>query len=199
MSAVDAQLIKQLQWTDEKICAAFGVPAYMAGVGAAPSSNNVEALARQYYQQALQIHIESIEICLDEGLNLKRPLGTEFDLDDLLRMDQATMADVMTKLTGGAILSSNEARKRFNQPPVTGGESPLAQQQNYSLAALAKRDAKADPFATSTPPKPTPPEDDPEPDDDEEEDAADDTDGDGEETVRLILAIQTKFARPVHA
>lgn len=151
MNAVDAELIKQLQWTDEKICSAFGVPPYMAGVGPAPLNNNVEALARQYYQQCLQIHIESAEICLDEGLALERPLGTEFDLDDLLRMDTATMADAVTKLTGGAIMASNEARKKFNLGPVAGGNSPLAQQQNYSLAALAKRDAKDDPFATSTP------------------------------------------------
>ncbi len=31
-------------------------------------------------------------------------------------------------------------------PPVAGGDSPMLQQQNFSLAALAKRDAKEDPF-----------------------------------------------------
>ena len=31
--------------------------------------------------------------------------------------------------------------------PVEGGDSPYLQQQNYSLEALAKRDAASDPFA----------------------------------------------------
>jgi HK97 family phage portal protein len=33
MSAVDAQLIDQLKWDDEKICSTFHVPPYMVGVG----------------------------------------------------------------------------------------------------------------------------------------------------------------------
>lgn len=52
----------------------------------------------------------------------------------------------------------------------------MIQQQNYSLAALAKRDAKEDPFASAAPPPPPanddePPEDDEEPQDDEEDDS----------------------------
>ena len=45
-------------------------------------------------------------------------------------------------------LSPNEARRMFfNLPPVAGGESPYLQQQDFSLAALARRDA-----ATPAPP-----------------------------------------------
>ncbi|EMR5235565.1 phage portal protein, partial [Salmonella enterica] len=39
-----------------------------------------------------------------------------------------------------------EARKSENLPPVEGGDSLFLQQQNFSLAALAKRDASDDPF-----------------------------------------------------
>jgi hypothetical protein len=53
-------------------------------------------------------------------------------------------------------MSPNEGRAKFDLKPVTGGESPYLQQQNYSLEALAKRDAQADPFAPNTPPAPTP-------------------------------------------
>jgi hypothetical protein len=53
-------------------------------------------------------------------------------------------------------LSYNEARLRFwDAGPVAGGESPLAQQQYYSLEALSKRDA-APPTETS-PPSPAAP------------------------------------------
>ena len=48
-------------------------------------------------------------------------------------------------------MARNEARFRANYSDVKGGESPMVQQQNYSLAALAKRDAQEDPFASKTP------------------------------------------------
>jgi len=151
INAVDAQLIEQLRWTSETICAAFGVPGYKVGVGPVPAYNNIESLERQYYGDALQILIEAIELCLDEGLELPRPYGTEFDLDDLLRMDTATMIESIGKAVGAGVLAPDEGRKKLNYGPVAGGGSPYLQQQNYSLAALAKRDAQADPFAPNTP------------------------------------------------
>ena len=161
VKAVDAQLIEQLKWTAETVCMAFHVPPYKIGVGQLPALNNVEALNQEYYAQCLQTHIESIELLLDEGLALgdvkDHTYGTEFDLDDLLRMDTSTKAKVWSDLVKGVIASPNEARLRFNLPPVKGGKSPIAQQQNYSIEALAKRDAKDDPFATTPAPQADPP------------------------------------------
>jgi phage portal protein BeeE len=51
-------------------------------------------------------------------------------------------------------MAPDEARFRANLPAVPGGAYPYLQQQNYSLEALAKRDAN-DPFAkpaASSPP-----------------------------------------------
>ena len=116
----------------------------MAGVGPAPLNNNVEALTQQYYSQCLQIHVESIELCLDEGLGLGpafgNTYGTEFDLDDLLRMDTATMAKAVGDLTSAGVMKPNEARRKFGLKPVPGGDTPYLQQQNWSLAALDRRD-----------------------------------------------------------
>ncbi len=140
ISAHDSQLIEQLRWTSETVCSAFHVPPYMIGVGPAPSYNNIQALNQQYYSQCLQIDIESIELALDEGLELSAPLGTEFDLDDLLRMDSATMVDFIAKAQGAGTMSPDEGRKKLNLGPVEGGNTPYLQQQNYSLAALARRD-----------------------------------------------------------
>jgi HK97 family phage portal protein len=156
MSAVDAQLIEQLKWGDATIAGSYGVPAYMVNAGTPPAYNNVEALAQQYYSQCLQIHIESIELCLDEGLGLTavqgKTYGTEFDLDDLLRMDSATQIKTLTEGLKG-LYASNEARKKMNLPPKRGGDAVLSQQQNFSLEALAKRDAKDDPFKSAAPPR----------------------------------------------
>ena len=117
----------------------------MVGVGDPPTYTNIEALNQQYYSQCLQGLIESIELLLDEGLELPKPYGTEFDLDGLLRMDSATLIDTEAKAVGGGIKSPNESRRRLNLPPVLGGETPYLQQQNYSLAALDRRDRATTP------------------------------------------------------
>lgn len=163
MTAVDAQLISQLQWNDTVIAGVYGVPAYMINAGSAPSYNNVEALAQQYYSQCLQIHIESIELCLDEGLGLTTPggrtYGVQFDLEDLLRMDTSTK--VKTAIEGlKGLYTPNEVRRKFDLPSVPGGNAVYLQQQNYSTAALAKRDAQENPFgggSTATPAPEEPP------------------------------------------
>lgn len=160
-NAVDSQLIEQLGMSAKMVCSAFGVPAHMVGATDPPSYNNIEALNQQYYSQTLQKYFESIELLLDEGLGLvnvsDKTYGTEFDLDDLLRMDTATLIDSESKSVGSGIKMPNEARRRLNLRPVTGGNTPYLQQQNYSLAALNKRDSKEDPFEkTATPPASAP-------------------------------------------
>ncbi len=145
--AVDAQLIEQLKWTAEVVCSCYHVPPYKIGVGALPSYNNVQALNVEYYSQCLQVLIEAIELCLDEGLATGEGLGTEFDTENLLRMDGVTQMEMLDKAKG--IMAPNEQRRRLDLPPKPGGDSPMLQQQNFSLEALAKRDAQADPFAKS--------------------------------------------------
>lgn len=172
MTAVDSQLVEQLGMTAQDVCRAFGVPPYKIGVGEIPAHNNINALDQQYYSQTLQELIECIELLLDEGLELPRGLRTEFDLEDLLRMDAESFTKVLTERVKGGLVSPNEGRAKIGYGPVPGGAYPYLQQQNYSLEALAKRDAKEDPFAggASTPP----PANDDEPTPEEVEQAADD-------------------------
>lgn len=161
MPAVDAQLIEQLRWTVEDVARCFRVPLHKIAAGQLPQVGNMASLDQAYYSQTLQGPIESVEILLDEGLELDqvpdRVYGTELDLDGLLRMDPLTRADRLEKLMRGSVLSPDEARASENLLPVPGGDSPMAQQQNFSLQALAKRDAKPDPFATTPKPEPTAP------------------------------------------
>jgi HK97 family phage portal protein len=159
MNAVDQELISQLKLTAQDVCTAFGVPAYMIGADTPPNFNNVEALNQQYYSQCLQDHIESIEHKLDEGLGLESSkdgiiYGTEFDLDDLLRMDTKTQYETFGNGIKNGILTHNEARFKVGYGSKPGGDSILSQQQYYSLEALAKRDAQDDPFASKQAPAP---------------------------------------------
>ncbi len=154
MTAVDAQLIEQLRWSAEAVCAAFHVPAYKIGAGQMPTNNNVEALTQEYYTQCLQKLIEDYELALDEGLELPNGQHTELNLDCLFRMDTATQIKTLREGVAGAIMTPNEARLKLNLPPLEGGNSVYLQQQNFSLEALAKRDAQDDPFATRSTPVP---------------------------------------------
>ncbi|MCD4461143.1 phage portal protein, partial [Escherichia coli] len=148
-SPVDSQTVEQLKMTAEIVCSVFRVPAYKIGVGQPPSSDNVEALEQQYYSQCLQTLIESIELLLDEALETGENESTEFDVTTLLRMDSERRMKTLGDAVKNTLLTPNEARKRENLPPLAGGDALYLQQQNYSLEALSRRDAREDPFAST--------------------------------------------------
>lgn len=149
--ARDAQLAEQLKLTVEDIARAYHYPIFKLGGPVPTLAGNVESLITTYFTDCLQHLIESLELCLDEGLSLPANMGTELDLDNLLRMDTSALFETNNKAVNGGWMSPDEARYRANYAPVEGGATPYLQQQNYSLAALAKRDARADPFASSKP------------------------------------------------
>lgn len=156
MTATDAQLIEQLNWTDQTICAVFHVPQYKILGGTPPPYTDLQSIQLEYYQNALQNPMENIEALLDEGLSLPSNIGVEFDIDALARMDTKTQTDIAVARVGGGIDSPNEARAKFSRKPVKGGDSPMMQQQMYSLEALSKRDA-APPSPAPGPAVPEPP------------------------------------------
>ena len=151
MTAVDAQLVDQLKLSAEMVCGVFHVPHYKVGIGEVPVRTGIEALNLEYYTQALQKLIEDAEGCLDRALGLGPDIGVEFDIDALLRMDTAARVAAMKDAIGSGGFSPDEARKKFfDMGPTEGGDSPYLQQQNFSLQALAKRDALDNPFAAGT-------------------------------------------------
>ena len=130
-----------------------------------PTVNNVAALNQQYYDQALRPLVEKMEYKLTEGLEVRQP-NFEVWMDEsvLLRMDPASQISTAVAGINGGLDMVNEARRAFNKPPVEGGDTVYMQQQNYSLAALSKRDQQPDPFGTAQPALPAAP-----PENDEEE------------------------------
>lgn len=132
------------------ICVACGVPPWKVGAGARPVGVDIEALQIVYYQDSLQLPIEHIEQLLDMGLDVEKDVYICLDRQELFLLDSKTRAEVDSILIKG-IKAPNEARKGWNLPPVKGGESPYLQQQNFSLAALAARDAAAPAPSTTAP------------------------------------------------
>jgi HK97 family phage portal protein len=155
VNAADAQLIEQLNWTAQQVCTCYHVPPALLDLGESSGAvTDLEALLQKYHSQCIQSLLTNFEHALDEGLELKTPFGTEFNIDDLIWMVTATKTKAAAEAIGAGALSPNEARRKwFGLGGVTGGDTPYMQQQNFSLAALAERDADQ-PFSKATPAAP---------------------------------------------
>ena len=138
VTAVDAQMIDQLKWTAEVVCSTFHVPPYKIGIGQMPTYNNIQSLNVEYYSQCLQSLIEDAELCLDEALGMSEGIGTEFDLDGLLRMDSAAQMDVLDKAKN--LLTLNERRAKLDKAAKPYGDTIYMQEQDHSAEAIAARD-----------------------------------------------------------
>lgn len=145
MSAADSQLIEQLRWTAEMVCGVFGVPAFKAGIGDAPTYQNGELLNQKYYSDCLQVLIEEMELCLDQALGLYpaktggRSIGVELDLSGLLRMDTATQMETLVKGVRGGVLTPNGARRKLDEAPLEGGDTIYLQHQDYPMEKVFNR------------------------------------------------------------
>lgn len=157
--AQDAQLIEQLQWTVEDVASCFHYPTWKLGHSkeSLRQGVSIEALNQAYYSDCLQGLIEAAEALLDDGLALPSEMHVEFNLDNLLRMDTVERFKAWGQAVKDGWWAPDEARKKENMKSVAGGNTPYLQQQNYSLGALAKRDASPDPFASKTPASSSPP------------------------------------------
>lgn len=151
VNAADSQLIQQLNWTAYNVCTCYHVPPALLDLGDAANVTDLEALLQKYHSQCIQSLLTNLERSLDEGLELKAPYGTEFDIDDLIWMVTATKTKAASEAIGCGAMSPDEARaKYFGLGKTPGGNTPYMQQQNYSLAALAERDADK-PFSKPAP------------------------------------------------
>ncbi len=145
MTAEQSRVIEQAHMTDEDIAKCFHMPRHKVGIGPDPTYTNIEAKNQDYLNDCLQKHITKMQVHLTKGLEMDnvpgKTLAVELDLDDLLLMDMAGKSEAAQKAVHAG-LSYNEVRDRFwDVGPVPGGETPMAQQQEFSLEALARRDA----------------------------------------------------------
>lgn len=147
VKAVDAQYSELIGFTGKMVCTAFGVPPWKVGLEPMPAGVIYGQLQVAYYEGSPQYLIHAIEQHLTDGLELKKGVRIVLDLSPLQRMDEKSRWE-MYKVAAIA-MKPDEMRIRENMEPVPGGDAVYSQQQNFSLEALAKRDAKEDPFKSS--------------------------------------------------
>ena len=149
MKSIDSQMIEQTRYSDEQICQPFGIPPFKVGIGSLPAGLGVDAINQLYYSDALQAHIEHMEVLLTKNVSLREGEYVELDIDALIRMDEGKRAEVESRLVSGKIKTPDEGRARFNLPPTGGGDTLWGQYQDYPLGMLENRsewDEKAKPI-----------------------------------------------------
>jgi HK97 family phage portal protein len=151
-----SQVEEQYKLGIEDVARAFHYPVWKLTGQFPPYSSNPEMLTVTYYQDCLQPIIENIEALLDDGLSLPEDYHVVFDLENLMRMDMTSQIKMLGDGVLRALFSPNEARKKINQKPAPGGDSPMLQEQVHSLEALSRRDESLDPFGTASNPAPEP-------------------------------------------
>lgn len=134
INAADSQLIEQLSFSALDVCRAFNMPAFKVSAGAPAPYTSSEATNLAYLADCLHSHIESLELCLDDGLDLPANLRTELDESSLLRLDTQTRANVLATELKAGLLTINEGRAIQGRPPVEGGDQIMRQMQDVPLA-----------------------------------------------------------------
>lgn len=134
VSAIDSQLIEQLNFSAADVARAFHVPGFKVNAGAPAPYTSSEQTNLAYLVDCLQIHIESLELALDAGLDLPTHQRTELDESSLLRLDTRTRTNVLATSVKAGLLTINEARASEGRPPVPGGDEIFRQMQDVPLA-----------------------------------------------------------------
>lgn len=140
---IDAQLVEQMGFTAQDVCRAFRVPAWKIGAGPTAPYSSSEATNLQYLSDCLQSHIEALELCIDDGLDLQAMQRVELDESALLRLDTKTRHDVLASDVRAGLLTLNEARAELNRAPVEGGDSIYRQLQDVALATPNSQEGTA--------------------------------------------------------
>ena len=141
VNANDAQLIEQLQLYGANDLQLFPCPAgaYSTWAATPPNVDGPGSVTAEIpFSQCIQSLLTNFETSLDEGLELKAPYGTEFDIDDLIWMVTATKTKAAADAIGAGALSPNEARRKyFGVGPVSAAIRRTCNSRTIRLRALA--------------------------------------------------------------
>ena len=153
MTADESQTEELANLAVDDVARAFRYPRWKLG-GPTPPYTKPDQAQTMYYTDCLAPYILKIEKCLEKGLELPLGLGTEFDLETLLWMDTAALFEAIN--AGKNFFTPNEQRRMAGKKPVpVGGDTIYKQEQDHSIEAIAKRDAKEEFEPANTGPKPT--------------------------------------------
>jgi len=130
ISPDDAQLLDSRKFSVEEVARIYGVPPFMIGHNEKTTSwgSGVEAMGSGFVRYTLRRHLHAITNEFNRKLfRRSSALFCEFDTSDLERPSFKEFTEALRTGVGRAgerpIMTQNEARGRFNLPPVEGGDS----------------------------------------------------------------------------
>jgi HK97 family phage portal protein len=166
ISPVDLQLLASRQFEKEDICQALGVPPIMIGDNSKTSSwgTGVEQITLGFVKFTIKPMLKRWQEEMNRKIFRNAGQFVEFDLEELLRGDSKTQADVFGSALGGpgsgdGYMTQNEIRKIKNLPPKPGGDELYKAQRGADPAAAPKKKtADPAPAEPTTEPDPAPAE-----------------------------------------
>ena len=144
-SPVDAQSLNVERVTKNRVATVYNIPPHMLG----DYSDSSYSTNEQSTQEYLTLTIMPIVAQWEQQLNLKLLTWGErcqgyyfaFDLDELLRADQSTQADVYQKGIRSGYKLINEVRYKEGKPPVDGGDVPMISKDLAPLTQVQRGEA----------------------------------------------------------
>ena len=134
ISPDDAQLLESRKFSVEEVARIYGVPPWMIGHNEKTTSwgSGVEAMGSGFVRYTLRRHLHAITNEFNRKLFRRGNKFCQFDTSELEQPSFKEFTEALRSGLGRAgerpIFTQNEARSRFNLPPVEGGDSidPLA-------------------------------------------------------------------------
>ena len=141
----DAQLLESREFSVIEICRFFGVSPWKCFDLTKSNYNNSEMAELSFLNDTLRPLLTKIEIELETklfpgitGYDIK------FDVNEMLRTDQKSHAEYLTKMFNLGVLSPNEIRKELDMEEIEGGNIHVAQINLTSIKNLETINATAD-------------------------------------------------------
>ena len=130
MTGVDAQTLESRKLQIEEVCRAFGVMPIMIGYSdKAATYASAEQMFLAHVVHTLSPWYEMLEQDIDVRLlsdtDRRQGVYAKFVAQGLLRGALKDTADYLVKLTGGGIMTRNEAREKIELDAIEGLDEPL--------------------------------------------------------------------------
>lgn len=135
MSAADAQLLEQRQFSREQIAQIFQVPLHKLGVTGAIKYGTVEQANIAFMRDALIPILTKIENNLN--LLLNGNLSVKFNEMEFVRGDYGSQTKAVGEQLKLGLISVNEGRKQLGYEPVEGGDVHAVDTNNLTFNSFA--------------------------------------------------------------
>ena len=137
--AGDIELLAQMQYSDEKMAMAFGVPPSMIGITTKTTSwgSGIEMLKQGFLDFTLAPLLKNHEQAYERSLltESERDLSIKHNVGAFMRMDLLKTLQAFGIAIKARIYNPNEARAFLDANPYEGGDEYFAQMQDLPIDA----------------------------------------------------------------